>query len=187
MATKIVNFLAGLPAEVTVKKLVHRSNYKELWISFPKSERVCPHCVSYDCTIKDSGRDSSVIITTDVVIIHTTICSLRHKQPIWQTRNCLRKFLVASSLRSLTMYGILLRSPPQINSSAHAAETLLLQVLPPYFHATSGMASSNTSHHTAFLHRHLSLTDKNAVSQSCHRRKRRIGIYRLLHPRSDQL
>lgn len=60
MATKIVNSLAGLPAEVTVKKLVHRSNYEELWISFPESERVCPHCGSHDCTIKDSGRDSSV-------------------------------------------------------------------------------------------------------------------------------
>ena len=79
MATKIVNSLAGLPAEVIVKKLVHRSNYEELWISFPESERICPHCGSHDCTIKDSGRDSSVIITTDVVIIHTTICSLRHK------------------------------------------------------------------------------------------------------------
>ena len=33
MATKIVNSLAGLPAEVTVKKLVKRSNYDELWIS----------------------------------------------------------------------------------------------------------------------------------------------------------
>lgn len=60
MATKIVNSLASLPAEVTVKKLVHRSNYEELWISFPESERICPHCGSYDCTIKDSGRDSSV-------------------------------------------------------------------------------------------------------------------------------
>ncbi len=79
MATKIVNSLAGLPAEVTVKKLVHHSNYVELWISFPESERICPHCGSHDYTIKDSGRDSSVIVTTDVVIIHTTIWSLRHK------------------------------------------------------------------------------------------------------------
>ena len=79
MATKIVNSLAGLPAEVTVKKLAHHSNYEELWITFPESERICPHCGSHDCTIKDSGWDSSVIITTNVVIIHTTICSLRHK------------------------------------------------------------------------------------------------------------
>ena len=35
MATKIVNSLAGLPAEVTVKKLAHHSNYEELWITFP--------------------------------------------------------------------------------------------------------------------------------------------------------
>lgn len=69
MATKIVNSLAGLPAEVTVKKLVHRSNYEELWISFPESERICPHCSSHDCTIKDSGRDSSEIISADAVII----------------------------------------------------------------------------------------------------------------------
>ena len=46
MATKIVNSLAGLPAEITVKKLIHRSNYEELWISFPESERICPHCGS---------------------------------------------------------------------------------------------------------------------------------------------
>lgn len=69
MATKIVNSLAGLPAEVTVKKLVHRSNYEELRISFPESERICPHCGSHDCTIKDSGRDSSEIISADAVII----------------------------------------------------------------------------------------------------------------------
>ena len=162
MATKIVNSLAGLPAEVTVKKLVHRSNYEELWISFPESERICPHCGSHDCTIKDSGKDSSVIITTDVVIIHTTICSLG-------------------------LHCIPLCSPSQVNSSAHAAKTLLLQVLPPYFHAASGMASSDTPHHTASLHRHLSLPDENAVSQICGRRKRRIRIYRLLHPRPDQL
>ncbi len=31
MATKIVNSLAGFPAGVTVKKLVHRSNYEELF------------------------------------------------------------------------------------------------------------------------------------------------------------
>lgn len=30
MVTKIVNSLAGLPTKVTVKKLVHRSNYEEL-------------------------------------------------------------------------------------------------------------------------------------------------------------
>ena len=69
MATKIVNSLAGLPAEVTVKKLVHRSNFEELRISFPESERICPHCGSHDCTIKDSGRDSSEIISADAVII----------------------------------------------------------------------------------------------------------------------
>ena len=69
MATKIVNSLAGLPAEITVKKLIHRSNYEELWISFPESERICPHCGSHDCTIKDSGRDSSEIISADAVII----------------------------------------------------------------------------------------------------------------------
>lgn len=73
MATKIVNSLAGLPAEVTVEKLVHRSNYEELWISFPESERICPHCGSYDCIIKDSGR--TTLYTTLQSITGQLICT----------------------------------------------------------------------------------------------------------------
>lgn len=81
MATKIVNSLAGLPAEVTVKKLVKRSNYDELWISFPESERICPHCNSQDCIIKDSGKDSSAKITADAMILRTTVCSKGTNSP----------------------------------------------------------------------------------------------------------
>ena len=55
--TKIVNSLVGFPAEITVKKPIHRSNYEELWVSFPESELICPHCGSRDCTIKDSSRN----------------------------------------------------------------------------------------------------------------------------------
>ena len=142
MTTKIINSLAGLPAEVTVKKLAHRSNYEELWISFPESERVCPHCGSHDCTIKDSSRDYTVY--------HSA-------------------------------------SPPQINSPAHAAENATTANPAAVLSCCIRMASSDAPHHSASLHRHLSLTDENAVSQSCRRRKRRIRIYRLLHPRSDQL
>lgn len=76
MATKIVNSLAGLPAEVTVKKLVHRSNYDELWISFPKSERICPHCGSHDCTIKDSGVSESIVYSILDLISFDTVSKL---------------------------------------------------------------------------------------------------------------
>ena len=49
MATKIVNSLAGLPAEVTVKKLETHSSYQDLWVTFPEEERICPHCGSCHC------------------------------------------------------------------------------------------------------------------------------------------
>lgn len=63
MATKIVNSLAGLPAEVTVKKLETHSSYQDLWVTFPEEERICPHCGSCHCIIKDSGRDRTVYHT----------------------------------------------------------------------------------------------------------------------------
>lgn len=55
------------------------------------------------------------------------------------------------------------------------------------FLSSAAWISANSPHHTASLHQHLSLTDENAVSQSCCRRKWRVWIHRLLRPWADQL
>ena len=89
MATKIVNSLAGLPAEVTVKKLVHRSNYEELWISFPESERICPYCDSHDCTIKDSGRNYTVYHSA----VHHRSTHLHLQRKRYYYKSCHRTFM----------------------------------------------------------------------------------------------
>ena len=89
MTTKIVNSLAGLPAEVTVKKLVNRSNYEELWISFPESERICPHCDSHDCTIKDSGRDYAVYHSA----VHHRSTHLHMQRKRYYCKSCHRTFM----------------------------------------------------------------------------------------------
>ena len=89
MATKIVNSLAGLPAEVTVKKLVHRSNYEELWISFPESERIYPHCGSHDCTIKDSGINYTVYHSA----VHHRSTHLHLQRKRYYCKSCQRTFM----------------------------------------------------------------------------------------------
>ena len=89
MATKIVNSLAGLPAEVTVKKLVKRSNYDELWISFPESERICPHCSSQDCIIKDSGKNYTVYHSA----VHHRSTHLHMQRKRYYCKSCRRTFM----------------------------------------------------------------------------------------------
>lgn len=89
MTTKIINSLAGLPAEVTVKKLAHRSNYEELWISFPESERVCPHCGSHDCTIKNSSRDYTVYHSA----VHHRSTHLHMQRKRYYCKSCRRTFM----------------------------------------------------------------------------------------------
>ena len=42
--TTFVNSLTGLPAEVTVKKMETHSSYQDLWVTFPKEERISPKC-----------------------------------------------------------------------------------------------------------------------------------------------
>lgn len=89
MATKIVNSLASLPAEVTVKKLVKRSNYDELGISFPESERICPHCSSQDCIIKDSGKNYTVYHSA----VHHRSTHLHMQRKRYYCKSCRRTFM----------------------------------------------------------------------------------------------
>lgn len=76
MATKIVNSLAGLPAEVTVKKLVRRSNYDELWISFPESELSAHTAVPKTALSRIPARTTPSIILQSITDRPTCICSV---------------------------------------------------------------------------------------------------------------
>jgi transposase len=58
---KTSNYLANLPQEVTIDKITAYSDYDHLSILVPNpKERLCPHCGSVDCIIKDSGTRQTV-------------------------------------------------------------------------------------------------------------------------------
>lgn len=85
----LLSFLRFPPAEVTAKKLVQYSNYEELWISFPESERICPHCGPHDYTIKDSSRDYTVCHSA----VHHRSTHLHLQCKRYYCKSCRRTFM----------------------------------------------------------------------------------------------
>lgn len=56
-----INYLAGLPAEITIVRIIPHAHCTELVISFPPpAQRICPKCHGSYCVIKDSGRMQTV-------------------------------------------------------------------------------------------------------------------------------
>ena len=61
MTKKVNNLIYGLPEEVSFHRAVEHDSCTELFISVKEpKERVCPHCGSHACVIKDSGRKQTV-------------------------------------------------------------------------------------------------------------------------------
>lgn len=61
MTKKVNNLIYGLPEEVSFHRAVEHDSCTELFISVKEpKERVCPHCGSHACMIKDSGRKQIV-------------------------------------------------------------------------------------------------------------------------------
>ena len=57
---KTSNYLAKLPQEATIKSIQVLKDYDLISLDVPTaSQRLCPHCGSDDCVIKDSGTGSS--------------------------------------------------------------------------------------------------------------------------------
>ena len=53
---KTSNYLAKLPQEATIKSIQVLKDYDLISLDVPTaSQRLCPHCGSNDCVIKDSG------------------------------------------------------------------------------------------------------------------------------------
>ncbi len=53
---KTSNYLAKLPQEATIKSIQVLKDYDLITLDVPTaSQRLCPHCGSNDCVIKDSG------------------------------------------------------------------------------------------------------------------------------------
>ena len=53
---KTPNYLAKLPQEATIKSIQVLKDYDLITLDVPTaSQRLCPHCGSNDCVIKDSG------------------------------------------------------------------------------------------------------------------------------------
>ena len=65
---KTSNYLAKLPQEATIKSIQVLKDYDLITLDVPTaSQRLCPHCGSNDCVIKDSGTLQT--ISTSPVII----------------------------------------------------------------------------------------------------------------------
>ena len=61
IGTKNINQLFNLPDSVTVSGIIRHEHCDEYIVTYPLPEqRVCPHCHSCDCVIKDSGADQTV-------------------------------------------------------------------------------------------------------------------------------
>jgi len=86
-----VNYLIGLPDDVTVTNMVMRENCDEFFVSYKHPEqRHCPHCHSNNCIIKDAGRNQTVRHTP--VGMRGTIISF-HKQRLY-CKDCRSTFFV---------------------------------------------------------------------------------------------
>lgn len=58
---KTSNYLAKLPQEVTIKSIETHQGYDSFTLDVPKQkQRLCPHCGSVHCVIKDSGALQTV-------------------------------------------------------------------------------------------------------------------------------
>ena len=58
---KTSNYLAKLPQEATIKSIQILKDYDLISLDVPTaSQRLCPHCGSNDCVIKDSGTLQTV-------------------------------------------------------------------------------------------------------------------------------
>lgn len=58
---KTSNYLAKLPQEATIKSIQVLKDYDLISLDVPTaSQRLCPHCGSDDCVIKDSGTIQTV-------------------------------------------------------------------------------------------------------------------------------
>lgn len=61
IGTKHINQLFNLPDSVTVSGIIRHEHCDEYIVTYPLPEqRVCPHCHSCDCVIKDSGADQTI-------------------------------------------------------------------------------------------------------------------------------
>ena len=58
---KTSNYLAKLPQEATIKSIQVLKDYDLISLDVPTASlRLCPHCGSNDCVIKDSGTIQTV-------------------------------------------------------------------------------------------------------------------------------
>ena len=54
---KTSNYLAKLPQEATIKSIQVLKDYDLISLDVPTaSQRLCPHCGSNDCVIKDGSK-----------------------------------------------------------------------------------------------------------------------------------
>jgi transposase len=85
-----LNHLANLPDHLIITNIVRHDNCDELYITFdPLEPRVCPHCGSINCVIKDAGRTQTVRHTANAQ--RGTIVTF-HKRRLY-CKDCSSSFL----------------------------------------------------------------------------------------------
>ena len=92
---KASNYLAKLPQETTIKNIEVRRGYDLITLDIPlPKQRLCPHCGSNDCIIKDSGtyqtvrhipynHRGSVITFHKRRLFCKTCCTSFYETPYW--------------------------------------------------------------------------------------------------------
>lgn len=109
MATKPTNLLANLPNELTITKVVQHSSFNEIYAVYGEYPRMCPHCGSSSCVIKDSGSDISV---------YHTPCSSKSTHLIFHRR----RYLCHDCGRSF------MEQPEWLHPSLHVTRMLYLDI-----------------------------------------------------------
>ena len=109
---KASNYLAKLPQEATIKNLQAFRDYDLITLDVPAPrQRLCPHCGSTDCIIKDSGVWQTV---RHIPSNHRGMAVTFHKRRLY-CKEC-----------HLTFY----RNPYWVHPSLHMTQALYDSILP---------------------------------------------------------
>ena len=111
MTMKTCNYLTKLPQETTIRKLKTFPNYDLITLDVPvPKQRLCPHCGSNDCIIKDSGTYQTV---RHIPYNHRGSAVTFHKRRLF-CKTCSTSFY---------------ETPYWIHSSLHMTQTLFDSIL----------------------------------------------------------
>ena len=127
---KTSNYLAKLPQEATIKSIQVLKDYDLISLDVPTaSQRLCPHCGSNDCVIKDSGTIQTI---RHIPCNHRGTVVSFHKRRLL-CKDCHSSFYETPYwIQALTLFLVFLLNSPVffIVSPAYLEELLIFLVSP---------------------------------------------------------